>query len=125
VSQTAFKRADRVAERIKAELMALLVRGVVRDPNAADCCITAVKVSDDLSHARVYVRLLRTEVPEPAREALVGALNHAAGFLRRELAPRLAIKHQPDLKFFWDQNIDQAARIEALLSEIAAEEREK
>jgi ribosome-binding factor A len=125
LSQAAFKRADRVAERIKAELMELLVRGVVRDPNAADCCITAVKVSDDLSHARVYVRLLRAEVPEPARTALVGALNRAAGFLRRELAPRLAIKHQPELKFFWDENIDQAARIESLLSEIAAEEREK
>jgi len=125
VSQAAYKRADRVAERIKTELMELPVRGVVRDPNAADCCITAVKVSDDLSHARVYVRLLRAETPEPARLALVRALNHAAGFLRRELAPRLAVRHQPERRFFLDENIDQAARIEALLSEIAAEEHEK
>jgi ribosome-binding factor A len=101
--------------------MALLVRGTVRDPSAADCCVTAVKVSDDLSHARVYVRLLRAEVSEQERARAVAALNHAAGFLRRELAPLINLKYQPELRFFWDEGIDQAARIEALLSEIERE----
>ncbi len=101
--------------------MDLLVRGAVRDPGAADCCVTAVKVSDDLGHARIYVRVLRAEVDERARQAALAALSRAAGFLRRELAPRLKLKYQPELRFYWDEDQDRAARIEALLSEIARE----
>ena len=115
------RRAERVAERIKAELAALLVRGIVRDPSAADSCVTGVKVSDDLSHARVFVRLLRAEVSEQAQERAVDALNRAAGFLRRELATVLELRHQPELRFFWDEDLDRATRIDALLSEIERE----
>ena len=118
------RRAERVAERIKAELMELLLRGVVRDPSAADCCVTDVKVSDDLAHARVYVRLLRSDVTEREQARAVAALNRAAGFLRRELSPRLELKYQPELRFFWDDGIDRAARIEQLLSDIEREGRE-
>jgi ribosome-binding factor A len=115
------RRPERVAERIKMELMDILLRGGVRDPDAADCTITAVTVTDDLGHARVYVRLLRTESSPEAQKRLVAALNRAAGFLRRELSPRLKLKYQPDLRFFWDEGVDQAARIESLLAEIERE----
>ena len=118
---SARRRSARVGERIKMELMEMLLRGVVRDPSAADCLVTDVKVSDDLSHARVYVRLSRAEASEAEQRALVAALQRAAGFLRRELAPRLELKYQPELRFFWDEGIDRAARIEALLSEIERE----
>jgi ribosome-binding factor A len=121
VTGAAGRRAERVAERIRAELMQLLVRGAVRDPSAADCCITAVKVSEDLSHARVYVRLLREQVDEQARASAVSALNRAGSFLRRELAPSLNLKYQPALRFFWDDAVDQATRLEALFSEIERE----
>jgi ribosome-binding factor A len=118
------RRADRVAERIKVELSELLLRGTVRDPDAADACVTDVKVSDDLSHARVYVRLLRNDVSEKAQAGAIEALNRAAGFLRRELSPKLKLKYQPELRFFWDEGIDRATRIEELLSEIEREGRE-
>jgi ribosome-binding factor A len=121
VTGTAGRRPERVAELIRAELMQLLVRGSVRDPSAADCCVTAVKVSDDLSHARVYVRLLRAEVGEQERVGAVAALNRAASFLRRELAPALKLKYQPELRFFWDEAVDDATRLEALFSEIERE----
>jgi ribosome-binding factor A len=111
------RRADRVGERIKAELMDLLLRGVLRDPAAADCYVTAVRVSDDLRHARVWFRLLRADVTDEARDNAVEALNRATGFLRRELSPRLSLKHQPDLRFVWDEAAENAARIEQLLHE--------
>jgi ribosome-binding factor A len=117
VSDAAGRRAERVAERIKVELMDLLVRGVVRDPSVADCFVTAVRVSDDLRTARIWVRMLRTDVTEVAREQAVTALNRAAGFMRRELAPHLRLKHQPELRFVWDEGQETAARIEALLAE--------
>jgi ribosome-binding factor A len=111
------RRAERVADRIRAELAELLVRGAVRDPAAADAYVTAVRVSDDLKHARVWVQLLRADVDEASRERVVAALNRAAGFLRRELSPRLALKHLPELRFDWDAGGERAARIEELLRE--------
>jgi ribosome-binding factor A len=115
------KRSDRVAERIRTELMDLLIRGVVRDARAEGAVVTAVRVSDDLRHATVYVRIARPDVSEAAAHAAVEALNRARGFLRRELTPRLGLKYQPDIAFAWDAEIDRAARVERLLAEIADE----
>jgi ribosome-binding factor A len=112
-----------VAERIRSELMQLLLRGVVRDPAAADSCVTDVVMSDDLGIAKVYVRLLRGEVDEPAQQRALDALGRASGFLRRELAPKLKLKYLPELRFYWDEGIDRAGRIESLLSEIEREGR--
>jgi ribosome-binding factor A len=49
------------------------------------------------------------------------ALNRAAPYLRHELSPRLKLKYLPELRFYWDEEIDRASRIEALLSEIGRE----
>jgi len=117
------RRAERVAERIKVELMELLLRGAVRDPGAQDAYVTGVMVSDDLSHARVYVRTLHDPESEANRRNALDGLNRAAGFLRHELSTRIELKHQPELRFFWDEGVERAARIEALLSEIEREGR--
>jgi ribosome-binding factor A len=120
------KRSHRVAERVKGELMDLLIRGVVRDPAVAGCYVTEVRVTDDLQQARVYVRLAREQAGEALVEAsaleqkaAVDALNRAAPIISRELSPRLDLKYQPSLRFFWDDNLDNASRVENLLREIA------
>lgn len=122
MSDATGRRAERVAERIRVELMERLVRGVVRDPSAADCFVTAVRVTDDLRTARVWIRMMRSDVSEDVREEAVAALNRAAGFLRREIAPQLKLKHQPELRFVWDEGEERAARIEALLAEDRGED---
>ena len=115
------RRPQRVAERIKTELMEVFLRDGLRDPAAQDCYVTAVAMSDDLRTARVYVRLLRPELTDAMRTEAMRALGRAAGFLRREIAPRLNLKHQPELRFYWDEGTEKAARIEELLSEIERE----
>jgi ribosome-binding factor A len=122
VSGQDHKRSDRVGERIRAELMALLLRGDVRDPASRDGFVTAVKLSADLRHARVYVRLTDVDAPEARRKDFVAALTRAAGFIRREISPRLELRYQPDLRFYWDDGVDDAARVEELLSEIRRED---
>jgi ribosome-binding factor A len=118
---TAAKRSDRVGERIRAELMEMISRGAFRDPGLASCYVTEVKMTDDLRHARVYVRSLLTEVSAADRERVITGLGRAAGYIRRELAPRLKLKYHPELKFFWDDNVDRARRVEELLHEIEKE----
>jgi len=120
MSQKSFRRADRVAERIRSELMDLLLRGSVRDPAAIDVVVSAVRVTDDLSIARVYVRVLE-EIGTDRQESVVAALRRATGFLRRELGHRLQLRHVPALEFFWDDVVDSALRIESILDEISEE----
>lgn len=120
MTQKGFRRADRVAERIRSELMDLLLRGSVRDPAASEVVISAVRVTDDLSIARVYVRVL-DEIGPDRQDAVVSALGRATGFLRRELGHRLQLRHVPALEFYWDDVVDSALRIESLLEEIREE----
>ena len=112
-----FRRADRVAERLRGELMDLLLRGSVRDPAACGVVVSAVRMTDDLGIARIYVRVLE-EVDGNREEAVVAALERAKGFLRRELGARLQLRHVPELEFFWDDVVDSALRIESILDEI-------
>lgn len=116
------KRSDRVGESVRSELTAMLARGAIRDPAVQDAIITTVRLSDDLRNARVYVRLLAPEVSQGTRDALLQGLQRAAPYIRRSLAPTLKLKYQPDLKFFWDEGLDRAARVEALLHDLREEE---
>lgn len=121
MAQQGFRRADRVAERIRSELMDLLLRGSVRDPAARDVVVSAVRVTDDLGIARVYVRVL-DEIDAAQQEAVVDALVRAGGFLRRELGKTLQLRHVPTLEFFWDDVVDSGLRIESILDELRDEQ---
>jgi ribosome-binding factor A len=120
MAQKGFRRADRVAERVRSELMELLLRGSVRDPAARDVVVSMVRMTDDLSIARVYVRVL-DEIGPDRQDAVVDALGRASGFLRRELGHRLQLRHVPKLEFYWDDVVDSALQIESILEEIREE----
>ena len=111
-------RSQRVAGRLQAELMELVLRGGLRDPGLADGYFTRVQLSDDLRHARIYFRLTRPSVSAKDREYALAALERAGGFLRKELGPKWQLQYMPELKFFWDDGLDRAARVEAVLAEI-------
>ncbi len=122
MSKTENGRAVRVAERIRGELTSVLMGGGVRDPAVAAVIIVAVRLSDDLRIARVYLRLLTTEPSELEKRALMDGMKRASGFLRREMTARVQLKYSPELKFFWDDATDRGARIEQLLSDIREDE---
>jgi ribosome-binding factor A len=112
------ERAQRVAERIRQELMELLLRGEVKDPGVRGAVVHGVRVSGDLQHARVYVRLTDPNASEARRRALLRGLGRASGFLRREVGRRLGIRYAPELKFYWDDTAEKARRIESILDEV-------
>ena len=79
------QRAQRVGDQIQRELADLL-RLQVKDPRIGMVTVTAVEVTPDLSHAKIFVTHLGGA--EQAA-AVVVALQHTAGFLRSELSHRL------------------------------------
>lgn len=117
-------RPARVGERIREELMDLLLRGAVKDPGAAGVVVHSVQVSGDLRSARVWVRLGEPMTDETRQRSALRALGRASGFLRRELGPRLGVRHTPELSFLWDETAEHAARVEELLEEIRSGENE-
>jgi ribosome-binding factor A len=113
-----FKRADRVGDLVKMEIADLLLKQV-RDPRIGSVTITGVKVTDDLRTARVFF----VEMGKDACSAEIRAgLGKAAGFLRRELARRLRLRHVPELIFSYDPSFAYGNRIDTLLMEIHREE---
>lgn len=111
-----FSRSRRVEEQI-LRLLAELVRREVKDPRVGSVTLTAVEVSRDLSHAKVY--FLPFDSKRDAAE--VGeALGAAAGFLRSHLRKKLTMRHVPQLHFVADESIDRAAKLSALINTAVA-----
>ena len=115
-----FSRSRRVEENLK-RLLSDLVRREVKDPRVGLVTITAVEVSRDLTHARVFVTPF---AGQGDAEGMLQALRHAAGFLRHELRHALRLRVTPELDFRLDESIERGARVSALISEaVASDER--
>ncbi len=109
-------RTRRVGEQIRREL-ADLIRAELRDPRLTLVSMTSVEVSRDLAYARIYVTLMG----EPAeRTERVAELNRAAPLLRRELGRRMHIRTVPKLEFRYDEVVERAARLSALIDAAVA-----
>jgi ribosome-binding factor A len=109
-----FKRADRVADLIKAELSDILLRRI-RDPRIELVTITEVKLSDDLRTAKIYFVQMGKDRLDAELQA---GLEKAKGFLKRELGRRLNLRYIPDVVFYYDRSFEYGSRIERILSEI-------
>ncbi len=122
MSASGGNRDKRVAERIRSDLMDLLLRGEIRDPELQGAIVSGVDVTSDLSLARVFLRDLDGNADERRRKRLVRAMTRASGFIRRELGRTLSLRRVPELRFEWDASTERAARVEALFQELASEQ---
>lgn len=106
-------RRRRVSDEMRTQLAELLMYGV-KDPRLGFVTVTEVRMSPDLSHARVFVSILGGAEEEASA---LEALRSAAGYLRREIGRRVRLRHTPELHFEVDRTLDHSARIEELLRE--------
>ena len=108
-------RVERISHLLQEKLGLLLLRRV-KDPAVQGVTITAVRVSGDLSVAKVYF----TARPEEVERAAKG-LERAAPFLRRQLGETLRLRKIPELRFVRDEVIEQGERIDAILRELESD----
>jgi ribosome-binding factor A len=106
-------RPARIAELLKEEI-SQIINYELGDRRIRPATVTYVKVSSDVRHAKVYVGLLgsRQEIEETIRR-----LNHATGFIRSQLYPRLSLRFIPQLTFHYDDTLEKAARLDEILAE--------
>jgi len=110
-----FNRADRVGAQMQREL-ALLLRDEAKNPRLAEVTIQEVRVTRDLSHAKVYFTVL------DGKEAplFTEMLERAAGFLRRRLGQIMKVRTVPELHFVYDKSIEEGQRLAALIEQAVA-----
>ena len=75
--------------------------------------VTVVRISPDLSIARVYISVFGEE----DKEALLTKMNQQSYAIRKKLGERIRnqMRKVPELKFFLDDSVDYSQQIEDLL----------
>jgi ribosome-binding factor A len=102
------RRVDEAIRQVIGEAVA----GDLKDPRVGFITVTDVRTSADLSHARVYVSVLGEQ---EQREASMEGLRSAHGYLQGRVASELHLKRTPTLEFAYDDTLDRALRVDALL----------
>jgi ribosome-binding factor A len=104
-------RMQRIQDRMHQELSEMILFRI-SDPRLAGISVTDVTVDREFAYADVYVSAV--EGVTRSREILEG-LEHASGYLRRELAARVELRTFPRLRFHWDPTPENADHIEKVL----------
>lgn len=106
-------KIERIASNLVKEISYILATEI-KDNDIKFVTITDVKVTNDLSFAKVYFTVL----DESRKENTMDALKNASGFIRRELADRVDIRHIPELQFIYDESIAYGKKIEDIIEQI-------
>jgi ribosome-binding factor A len=107
-------RSNRVADQIQRDV-AELIRSL-KDPRIGMVTISAVEVTPDYAHAKVFFSVLIGN-PQDCEDGL----NESAGFLRNSLFKRLQIHTVPTLHFHFDRTTERASEMSQLISRAVAD----
>jgi len=113
-----FPRSRRIAEQVQRELSDI-IRRELKDPRVGMITIVDVEVSTDQSHARVYFTSLGDQA---GIDDATAGLQHAAGFLRSQLAHRMKLRIVPQLQFKYDESVERGMRISQLIDAAIAQD---
>ena len=118
-----FSRATRVAEQMQRELADLLMFEV-KDPRIGMVTITAVEVTGDMAHAKIFYSAPQAQStqakPNIANHAktlqsIQSGLENSAGYLRTQVAKRMLLRTVPQLHFVYDESIDIGMKMAQLI----------
>jgi len=118
-----FDRSKRVASQIQKDLSEL-IRERLQDPRVSMLTISAVTVSREFSHAKIYFRMMGQPSDDEIK-TLSGILNQASRFLRKELGAKLRLRIIPQLHFEYDHVIDHGDRLEKVIEKAVGEDKKK
>ena len=108
-------RVNRVRQSLLREFSDIVRK--LKDPRAARANVVDAEISSDLRYAKLFFSVLGSE---QERLEATAALQHAAGYIRRELAGRLRLRHVPEVAVVYDDTSERAARVSALIDNLGA-----
>lgn len=105
-------RQNKISRLVQKELSEIFLLQT-KSMNGVLVSVSAVRISPDMSIARVYLSVF----PSERSQEIVKNINDNMKSIRYELGTR--VRHQlriiPELKFFVDDSLDYAERIDELL----------
>lgn len=110
-------RVERIAEQIREEVSQILSTEIA-DPGVGLVTVTRVKVTADLSLARVYWTAMGDAVE---RKKTAKALARATAYVRHLLSTRMTLRRSPEVQFLFDQSVAAQDRVEQILQELKQE----
>lgn len=111
------KKVDRIGSMLQKEISYILANEI-KDRDINFVTVTAVKVTNDLSYAKVYVTVLNQD----KKDQIMKALKNASGFIRSELHERVDIRYIPELNFTYDDSIEYGTKIEHIIEKLHDQE---
>jgi ribosome-binding factor A len=107
-------RPEKVGEQIHKEITRLLMSSI-KDPRVAAVTLTGVKVSRDLSSARIYFIVGNGSSEWKNAER---GLKSAAPYIRRKLGQIMRLRFIPEIHFQYDESVEYGQKIDDLLSQV-------
>ena len=106
-------RQLKVASQIKRDMAEIIREKGMAAYDGALVSVSGVKITPDLSQAKVYVSIF----PSSKSETVMAILEDQTRALRGELGRRVAkqLRIVPELQFFLDDSLDYVEHIEELL----------
>src|SRR3990167_11456116 len=101
------RRIDRMGHLIQMELSQSILTKL-KDPRLGFVTITHVTITPDMKEASVFFSVMGDE---KKKEESKIALEHAKGFLQREIATHLHLRFAPKLNFQYDDSLDRSFEI--------------
>ena len=110
------KRQEQIGGLLNEELNDIFRRLGLNMTEGGMVSIASVKITPDLLEARIYLSLFKVKDPK----AVLKKIEERAWEIKKELASRVKqqLRRIPNLKFFIDDTIDNAFKMEELLKQI-------
>lgn len=118
-------RIQRINSLIR-EIVNEIISREVNDPRLHMVSVTEARTSRDLKYCKVYVSVLAPKAQEEARsKEVMEALASAKGFIRRELASRMATRVVPELIYVYDEAAKRGVGMSSLIDSVLGKDREE
>ena len=107
----------RTVARLQARILeraAYCLQFELSDPRASFVTVTKVELSPDIKHGKIFWSHYGTPAERRQAEKM---LEHAAGFIQRQVARVLETRTVPHLRWVYDQSIEHAAEMDQLIRE--------
>ena len=106
-------RQNKVARLIQRDLSAMFQQECKEYTNGAMLSVTTVRVSPDLSYAKIYVSIFPSDRIEAVMKSLEEHNKSIRFILGRKVGKQMRII--PELRFFIDDSLDYIDKIDQLL----------
>ena len=105
-------KIDRLNNKFAQEI-SNIIHNEIKDKEVGFVTITEVRITNDLSFAKVYITTLNDN-----REKVLATLNKASGFIRTMLCDKVKIRKMPEIHFVYDESIEYGKKIDDIIERI-------